>query len=261
MSFKFTKTYAIGTLAMISSTLHANDGAKEAAEFNPNFYPYLQTEIKNDDHIDIIKDDTINVFQPYVIEAFSSEKDVVYKFNCGSKLVRRGGTRAWRNNNPGNLRYGNFARENGAIGTAGGFAVFPDEETGMRALKKLLRSNTYSKLSISAAINKYAPPVENNTQRYKTRLSKMTGLPLSTKLATLNENQLNEVALAIRAIEGWKPGNENYKGNFLATNKDAAIQKIEGQVPGNEKDVIQKVAQNKPNPFLAAAYANQQNTL
>jgi hypothetical protein len=46
------------------------------------------------------------------------------------------GPRNRRNNNPGNIEYGPFAKEHGAIGTDGRFAIFPDEETGFRAMKK-----------------------------------------------------------------------------------------------------------------------------
>lgn len=73
-----------------------------------------------------------------------AEKDkgssIVYYRNDGGKLVRTGGSSAWRNNNPGNIRsLGNFAKENGSIGEAKGFALFPDYETGRRALARLLR--------------------------------------------------------------------------------------------------------------------------
>lgn len=43
--------------------------------------------------------------------------------------IRSGGTKAWRNNNPGNMIYSakGFAIRHGAIGKAGGMAVFPSE--------------------------------------------------------------------------------------------------------------------------------------
>lgn len=38
---------------------------------------------------------------------------------CLTPMVetRIGGSRSWRNNNPGNLEYGKFAKQHGAIGT------------------------------------------------------------------------------------------------------------------------------------------------
>src|ERR1700722_2973672 len=56
---------------------------------------------------------------------------------------------SWRNNNPGNLLIGDFARRNGAIGWAGcikdtnyKFAVFPDYATGRQAQAKRLKEGT-----------------------------------------------------------------------------------------------------------------------
>ena len=51
---------------------------------------------------------------------------------------RRIGVRNWRNNNPGNLEYGPFAKSKGAIGTGGRFAVFATLEDGLRAKKDLV---------------------------------------------------------------------------------------------------------------------------
>lgn len=134
--------------------------------------------------------------------------DVIYVCDNGAKIKRKGGTRAWRNNNPGCIRYSKFSREIGAIGSAGGFAVFPDEKTGMDAICKLLKSDKYKNLTISSAIFKYAPPHENNTHAYKKRMQHLTGLSIQLKICDLTDEQLQHVAKAIRVIEGWKPGHE-----------------------------------------------------
>ena len=48
-------------------------------------------------------------------------------------------TLAWRNNNPGNIKMGKFARSMGAVARdMQGHAVFPDVETGRAALRRLL---------------------------------------------------------------------------------------------------------------------------
>jgi hypothetical protein len=49
-----------------------------------------------------------------------------------------------RNNNPGNLEYGDFAKSHGATGSDGRFAIFSTMEAGMAAQEALLRSK-YSK--------------------------------------------------------------------------------------------------------------------
>lgn len=83
---------------------------------------------------------------------------VIYHRNDGTKLIKTGGTPAWRNNNPGNIRFYRFAKENGSIGNASGFAIFPDYDTGRRALARLLRGEKYQSLSIFDAVATYAPP-------------------------------------------------------------------------------------------------------
>lgn len=133
-------------------------------------------------------------------------RDVVYTTVDGRRVRRTGGTRAWRNLNPGNIRYSEFSRNAGAIGQAGGFAVFPDEETGTRAISSLLRGQSYNNLTIARAITRYAPPSENNTAAYHRRIQQITGLNINRRISDLSDGELSRVVDAIRAIEGWEAG-------------------------------------------------------
>lgn len=76
------------------------------------------------------------------------------------------GSRSYRNNNPGNLR---FMGQTGAIGVdSGGFAIFGNYESGFSALErqiKLDRSRN-PQWTISEFISSYAPPVENDDLSY-----------------------------------------------------------------------------------------------
>lgn len=76
------------------------------------------------------------------------------------------GARPTRNNNPGDIEYGRFARSHGAVGTDGRFAVFNSVEAGYCAMRALLQMPAYSGLTIHQAIAKYAPPDENNVGEY-----------------------------------------------------------------------------------------------
>ena len=146
---------------------------------------------------------------PYIHAAPSnSSPAVVYTDNNGDKLLRRGGSRSWRNNNPGNMRYTRFAREQGAIGAAGGFAVFPSTEVGRTALLNLLTGTVYSHLTIAAAVVRYAPPAENDTERYERLIAKLTGLDVSRKISDLSPTELASVVSAIQTIEGYAAGSE-----------------------------------------------------
>lgn len=142
----------------------------------------------------------------YAVSAIASNKDVIYTHNDGTRTRYTGGTRAWRNTNPGNLRDSKFARNTGAIGVAGGFAVFPTEQVGTTAIINLMRSQNYRNLTIADAISRYAPPSENDTAAYRRRIAELTGLSINTRIADLNDEQLGRVAAAIRRIEGWKAG-------------------------------------------------------
>lgn len=147
-------------------------------------------------------------YRPRVIETKPLSNGVRYVMSTGDCIERRGGTVAWRNNNPGCIRYSKHAVEMGATGKANGFAIFPDEQTGMRAIASLLRSENYCNLTIGAAIYKYAPPHENNTTKYIRNLCNMVGVSKNTKIHTLNDEQMEMVVKAIRVIEGWIEGTE-----------------------------------------------------
>ena len=138
--------------------------------------------------------------------AHESSRDVIYTNADGSRYRKTGGSRAWRNTNPGNIRYSEFSRRMGAIGQAGGFAVFPDEGTGMRAIAALLRSNSYNQLTIAGAISRYAPPTENDTAAYHRRIQELTWLSINRRMNELSDTELNRVVNAIRTIEGWQVG-------------------------------------------------------
>lgn len=132
---------------------------------------------------------------------------VKYTSDDGSGFTRIGGSRTWRNANPGAIRPSKITAQNGACGAAGGFAVFPTEEQGMNALRALLLSKGYINLTLAAAIYKYAPPSDhNNTYRYQRRLAQITGLSLRKQIKQLTAKELDDVMLAIKEIEGWEPG-------------------------------------------------------
>lgn len=145
---------------------------------------------------------------------------VVYTADDGSKVLREGGSRSWRNNNPGNIRYTQFARNQGAIGTAGGFAVFADVDSGRAALLSLLIGPTYISLTISAAISRYAPPNENDTANYERLIARLTGLDVTRVLSTLAVGELRQVASAIETIEGYVVGTESVVRRISAVRSD-----------------------------------------
>ncbi|HEY9059373.1 MAG TPA: hypothetical protein VIO64_02540 [Pseudobacteroides sp.] len=140
---------------------------------------------------------------------YNGQIAVRYELNIDSsrKLVsiNYGGSRSWRNNNPGNLKYGSFASSNGAIGTDGQFAIFPNYDTGYNA-KKTLITTTYRDYTIEAMMNKYAPPSENDTAAYIRYIVSKTGMPASTYIRDMNSSQLNSLLDAMKQYEGFVVG-------------------------------------------------------
>ena len=77
------------------------------------------------------------------------------------------GTRCQRNHNPGNIRYSQFAINHGATDyDDDDFAIFQNDDDGWTALIALLVSHPYCDHTLEECINRYAPPVENNTSEY-----------------------------------------------------------------------------------------------
>ena len=123
------------------------------------------------------------------------------------RIEKRTGDRGWRNNNPGNIEYGDFAKKMGAIGSDGRFAIFPTPEAGRSAKENLLfESRGYRGLSIEGAISKYAPPNENNTNNYINQVTQALGLPKNTNISSLSADQRRVLLDAIQKIEGRSTG-------------------------------------------------------
>lgn len=120
---------------------------------------------------------------------------------------RRVGTRAWRNNNPGNIEYGSFAKSQGAIGSDGRFAVFPSYEEGRKAKANLLfESKGYAGKTIAQAISRYAPSFENDTASYARAVANAAGVTVDTPMSQLSAAQRESVLNAMERVEGFKQG-------------------------------------------------------
>jgi hypothetical protein len=138
---------------------------------------------------------------------FIGNRTVQYKTNDSSSILYKGGSRSWRNNNPGNIRMSDFAISKGAIGSDGDFAIFPTYEIGYAAIGDLLSGPAYKDLTVYQAIRKYAPPTENNTANYQNQVKKYTGLDINRKISSLSPMELTRVTDAIQRVEGYIVGN------------------------------------------------------
>ncbi len=165
-------------------------------------------------------------------------RSVIYTDADGKRWKFGGGSRPWRNQNPGNLVVGNVSKRNGTIGKAGGFAAFPDYETGHGALLDSLMT-AHGNKSIAALMEVYAPRKENNTKKYIAFIRKKTGIKGNKKVKDFSPAEFEKLWRAIEKMEGWgkegqiseySPGEPKGKITAIRKNKKGTIQsyQIEG---------------------------------
>jgi len=136
------------------------------------------------------------------------DEEIARIYAAQDKASGKGGAasglpRNMRNNNPGNIEYGDFAREHRATGSDGRFAIFPDMKTGQDAMASLLMS--YAKggtNTIAGIVSKWSPAGDNgaaNTNAYIADVAKKTGIDPNKPLSM---GELAAVQQAMSAHEG-----------------------------------------------------------
>lgn len=118
---------------------------------------------------------------------------------------RQGGNRNWRNNNPGNIEYGQFAISMGAIGTDGRFAIFPTMDMGYKAADTLMKGKNYQNLTIAQAIRRWAPETENDVQIYQRRFQQ-AGFDLNKRYSDLTPEEQRRYLETKMNMEGGRAG-------------------------------------------------------
>jgi len=118
-------------------------------------------------------------------------------------LELRTGKHPFRDYNPGNLAWDKFTRARGAIGKDGPFAIFPSVDTGLIALRTLLSTPNYQRLTVDQAISRFAPPTENSTAKYQAFLRREVGVRGDTPVSSLSARQRSLLEGAIERQEGF----------------------------------------------------------
>lgn len=136
------------------------------------------------------------------------KRSVIYIAADGKRLIRIGGSRQWRNNNPGAMKRGPRSRRLGAIGGVEGFAVFPDYMTGRDANRTVLLS-AYPGTTLYNLPLRYSPESDgNDVKRYRKLLGEFTGFDLQRTIRELTAKEIETLLDAIERIEGFGPGKE-----------------------------------------------------
>lgn len=157
---------------------------------------------------------------------------------------QKGGSRGERNNNPGNLEDGAFARSQpGYAGSDGRFARFKSPADGERAQETLLRKN-YANMSVAQIVQKYAPLGDNSEESVRNYIGYVASRAGVDPDAKLGDGHYNQVAAAMRAFETGKRGKIQFRpyggqltrassgGGAGETGRDARITVPNSQVPG-----------------------------
>lgn len=135
---------------------------------------------------------------------------------------RRGGDPNWRNNNLGNIEYGSFAKEHGAIGSDGRWAIFPSYEAGFKAADALMKDKQrgYRNLSIAQATHKWTPKSEaGNDPEAHIQAFRKAGIDTSKKYIELEPEQQRKFLEVKYKLEGSKQGDTTLYKSPSATNQ------------------------------------------
>lgn len=112
-------------------------------------------------------------------------------------------SRGLRNNNPGNIRLSN-ARYLGEVdSTDSAFKQFKSMAYGYRAMFVLL--HTYQRKhhlnTIAEMISRYAPAVENHTEKYIQAVSDWSGVPATSRITATNGDIMVPIVAAMSRVE------------------------------------------------------------
>lgn len=124
--------------------------------------------------------------------------------------------RGIRNNNPGNIRWGDDwqgLKPNGKWFDSE-FCVFTTPEYGIRALVKILRNYQakYKLRDVRSIINRYAPPCENNTESYIGSICKALGVNNSTYVNVFDPHVMLSL---LKGIIYYENGKQPYTDDVL----------------------------------------------
>lgn len=167
---------------------------------------------------------------PRRVDDFRHENTSPFPFT-GSSAAR-----GIRNNNPGNIEYGDFARGEGSTGreTQGRFATFSTGDQGLKALADLLgRYGSQGNDTVRGILSKYSPSGENgsaNTNSYIANVARSLGV---SDTAHLNLSDPSIKAGLMNAIIRQENGGNPYSSDQVARAAGVSIGDIHVHLGGS----------------------------
>ncbi len=141
-------------------------------------------------------------------------------------------TRGIRNNNPGNIRYDSHSFWDGLSNppSDGVFCVFMDAKYGIRVMFKLLLAyqQRHNLRTVRAMIDRWAPPVENDTHAYVEYVARGMGFD-PDKQFTFN-GQL--AVLMVEAMIRMENGKNPYRQDVILAGARLAGLDVDVALPG-----------------------------
>lgn len=158
--------------------------------------------------------------------AYRHDDETIFYFDDnGNKYVARGGSLAWRLNNPGLVHSrSHVAISNRSIGSCDRYAIFANAQDGHQALSDWLHCKKYYQSTLKAVALQYRPtsPVE-----FIDKVVALTNLSSDRKIASLNRQEFERLLKAVEKSCNYLPiGNEEFA---LLPKINAKIENEEGQ--------------------------------
>lgn len=125
--------------------------------------------------------------------------------------------RGIRNHNPGNIEYNPSVKWRGQIGSDGRFIQFQSPEYGIRAIVKILLTyqRKYRLKNITQIINRWAPPVENNTNAYIQAVAAKLAISATAPIDINDPTTARELVKAIISHENGQKYSNYYPNNLI----------------------------------------------
>ena len=134
------------------------------------------------------------------IKAFSHDDDIIFYFDgYDNKYVAKGGTLAWRTNNPGLVHSHSTSRPH-SIGACGQTSIFSSPQLGEKALTNWLHCKRYYHSTLIAIAKHYEP---NNPDNFLNTLCQLTHLKDIVKLSSFSKKEFQTLIWGLKQLSGF----------------------------------------------------------
>jgi hypothetical protein len=122
--------------------------------------------------------------------------------------------RGLRNNNPGNIRHGDNWQGRSKLQLDPSFITFKSAKYGVRAMTRVLNNyrDKYNLVTVSGIIDRWAPPVENDTTAYVLAVSKKLGVFPNTEIDTTRPDVM---LVLVESIIHHENGSQPFSADYL----------------------------------------------